>query len=677
MNNYRRKSQQAGWSALVMLIILLVAGVAGARPDGEVFSTAAVPPVADPVMTGGGPASEVLIGRLVGQIGGTIVAVAANRNVAVIGEGPRLAVVDLADPDAPVIVGHTPPFADVIRVVALAGEIALVAGGNGGLHVVDLADPTAPVAIGFLATPEPVQDIAVSGRRATVAAGFAGLLLIDLANPAAPAVTGSLFMGETAQAVAVSGNYAYVSSGSALRVVDIRDPAAPVEVGAYRPARGVSDLATDGHYVYAAGGWGGLLLIDITIPDRPIEVGHFLPVGTFADGVIVDGFYAYVMELLTGEDPHYGVRIVNIANPTSPFEVATIITSPDASAKIWNMALAGDRPLLAVADGDLRLFDITELATPVEAGRATALDQVADVAVDGRTAYVAAGDGLRVLDVTDPAGPVVIGRLSTPGPARRLVKSGTAVLLVDGYGLRVIDTADPAAPALTGYAATPFWSLDLALMGDHAALAGQNGGLHVYRLAGPAAPVAVWDQTEPAGTALDVAAAGDYVYSVEVIYEGFRPPEEYHYFNIFHAADPAAPEPASRREWTGNALAVDGDRAYLARYGNLDIIDITDPGAPAVLGTYASRHYSSTNLNLVAERAYLSQGDRGLEVIDVADPAAPRWIGGYDTPGEAEGAAVVADRVYVADGDGGLAILEFAPAAYRSFLPVSLVFPPE
>lgn len=669
MNGYRGNSQPVAWWVLVWLSLLLLAGAAAARPERAASWPVGDPAGDVPVTAAAASSGDVLIGRLIGQTGGTIAAVAANEELALIGEGPRLAVVDLADPAAPVVIGRTPPFLDVIQVVATDGAIALAAGRDGGLHVIDLADPAAPVAIGFLPTSDSVREIALDGRRAIVAAGYAGLLLVDLADPAAPAVAGSLYVGETAWAVAVSGDYAYVASGGALRVVEISDPAAPVEVGAYRPARGVWDVATDGHYAYVAGGWDGLLLVDVSRPDRPIEVGQFHPAGAIADAVIVDGFYAYVVTTFTGPDSRGGVQIVNIANPTAPFEVGTLITSPEAPVSTRSLALAGDRPLLALADGDLRLIDITDRAAPVESGRTNALDQVADIAVDGRYAYAAAEDGLRVFDVADPAGLVEIGRLATPGRPRRLVKSGATLYLVDGLGFHVIDTTDPAAPSSIGYAATPFWSLDLALMGDHIALAGLNGGLHVYSLADPAAPVVVWHQPEPAGTALDVAAAGDYVYSVEVIYEGFRPPNEIYSFNIFHAADPAAMERTGQLELAGNALAVDGDQAYLARYGSLVIVDITYPDAPAVLGSYPSRHYLTESISLSGRRAYLAQWDQGLEVVDGTDPAAPRWVGGYDTPGTANGVAIVGDRAYVADGDGGLVILEFAPAAYRSFLP--------
>jgi hypothetical protein len=47
----------------------------------------------------------------------------------------------------------------------------------------------------------------------------------------------------------------------------------------------------------------------------------------------------------------------------------------------------------------------------------------------------------------------------------------------------------------------------------------------------------------------------------------------------------------------------------------------------------------------------------GLQVVDVSNPAAPARVGQYNSGGYAEGVAVLGNSVYVADGNLGLAIL--------------------
>jgi len=63
-----------------------------------------------------------------------------------------VAVVDVSDPTAPVVVGATPPDQPRAGSVTVRGHYAYVAAGEaavyGGLHVVELADPTNPVEVG-------------------------------------------------------------------------------------------------------------------------------------------------------------------------------------------------------------------------------------------------------------------------------------------------------------------------------------------------------------------------------------------------------------------------------------------------------------------------------------------------------------------------------------------------
>jgi hypothetical protein len=279
--------------------------------------------------------------------------------------------------------------------------------------------------------------------------------------------------------------------------------------------------------------------------------------------------------------------------------------------------------------------------------------------------------------VTDPAGPVAIGYLATPGEARRLVKSGEEIFLIDSLGLSIIDVTDPAAPVASGFAATPGSATDLAVTGEYAYVAAETGGLRVYDIAGPARPDEVWSHIAPNSTVNAVAVTGEKAAALEVVTEGFRPPAVYYFLNLYDATDPAAPVLTNPYSFAANSLALGGDLAYLGGFDVLTVLDLSDPATPIVAGTYQSRHWQFNSLSLSGERVYATLWAWGLEVIDVADPARPRWTGGYNTPGRAMRAVTVADRVYVADGDGGLIILEFVPADFRSFLPVSLVSPPD
>ena len=65
--------------------------------------------------------------ELVGQIGGATSAVAVEGRYAYVGVGPRLVILDMADPARPTAVGQSAVLPGVIRGVAVAGSYAYVA----------------------------------------------------------------------------------------------------------------------------------------------------------------------------------------------------------------------------------------------------------------------------------------------------------------------------------------------------------------------------------------------------------------------------------------------------------------------------------------------------------------------------------------------------------------------
>jgi hypothetical protein len=94
----------------------------------------------------------------------------------------------------------------------------------------------------------------------------------------------------------------------------------------------------------------------------------------------------------------------------------------------------------------------------------------------------------------------------------------------------------------------------------------------------------------------------------------------------------------------------------------LQIVDVSDPAAPALLGSYDTPG-DARGVQVVNSTAYVADDDEGLQIVDVSDPAAPALLGAYDTPGDARGVQVVDDLVYVADLSGGLQILRVSRGA--------------
>jgi len=140
-----------------------------------------------------------------------------------------LAVVDVADPTAPAMVGHldTPSMG---YGVAMAGNRAVLASYDAGIYVVDIADPADPQVLGTLPTPDAALAVEVQGSHAYVAVDWAGLLVADISDPLAPAAVTTLPLAGRARNVALATDHAYVAAGlnGGLQAIAIDDPTAPV-----------------------------------------------------------------------------------------------------------------------------------------------------------------------------------------------------------------------------------------------------------------------------------------------------------------------------------------------------------------------------------------------------------------------------------------------------------------
>ena len=101
---------------------------------------------------------------------------------AYVANGEGLAVLDVAQPDWPVLRGQV--ALGGANSVAVAGGHVLVT--NGGLHVVDVSDPSSPVIVGSV-NGIGAKKVVTMGNVAFVA-GSAGASVVDLSVPSAPQV---------------------------------------------------------------------------------------------------------------------------------------------------------------------------------------------------------------------------------------------------------------------------------------------------------------------------------------------------------------------------------------------------------------------------------------------------------------------------------------------------------
>ena len=134
---------------------------------------------------------------------------------------------------------------------------------------------------------------------------------------------------------------------------------------------------------------------------------------------------------------------------------------------------------------------------------------------------------------------------------------------------------------------------------------------------------------------------------------------------IINISNPTAPTLVGNYD-TSYAVGVQivGNYAYVADYtSGLQIINISNPTAPTLVGNYDTSGWA-WGVQIVGNYAYVADYWSGLQIINISNPTAPTLVGNYDTSGWAWGVQIVGNYAYVADYTSGLQIINISnPAA--------------
>lgn len=486
---------------------------------------------------------------------------------------PRLRVFDLANPSGPVEVGSIRMPSTVLG-VAVTDRHAYVAAGSAGLLVVDVDDPTRLVEVGRRGL-RAASRVAITGKHAYVVDRASGLHAFDISDPTSPTELGSL--PGVDGAIAVEGSYVYAIGGGSqerrggLRIVDVADPAHPVEVGTQLLPTFASAVGVAGHHAFVAAHSAGLRIVDVASPSRPRPVGAYIPPGHVADVAVLGG-RAYVSDGWDG----IGLHVLDVGDPSRPTKIGFYETAGYAGS----VAVQGSSIYFAESarnsdgppeDGMLRILDVADPSSPSEIATLQMPAHPASVAVVGTHVYVGesptgegselVGGGVRIVDVAEPTRPTSVGFFGTPGQWSRVVTNGPYAFIAAGRnGLRIASIVDPSQPKevasleMTGGIA----AIGVAVVGRYAYVTAgsQNLFLLVVDVADPAQPRSLGFYLTPGTGATGVAALGRHLYVAD-LHRGLF---------VFDVSNPARPSQvgAYRTFDHARALAVSGQYAYVA-----------------------------------------------------------------------------------------------------------------
>ena len=222
-------------------------------------------------------------------------------------------------------------------------------------------------------------------------------------------------------------------------------------------AGGVVYSHINGDYLYANTTAGNyfLKIIDISNPVSPFEVASI-------SGNSRDGFCSQVVgDYLFWTNMENGVQIYNISNPANPTFVNSVDTQTNAGGHWQSLAygLHVDGNYLYVANyaqgSNFQVYDISDISNIIYKDGIHIGDEAKYVDVIGNYAYVANRyNGLKIIDVSDKSN-ISVAATYDPGQVLGVDVEGDYAYLSTGTGLEIINISIPTSPSLEGSYNTP------------------------------------------------------------------------------------------------------------------------------------------------------------------------------------------------------------------------------
>eukprot|EP01064_Diplonema_japonicum_P011061 TRINITY_DN1833_c4_g1_i1.p1 TRINITY_DN1833_c4_g1~~TRINITY_DN1833_c4_g1_i1.p1 ORF type:complete len:1343 (+),score=266.81 TRINITY_DN1833_c4_g1_i1:30-4031(+) len=301
--------------------------------------------------------------------------------------------------------------------------------------------------------------------------------------------------------------------------------------------------------------------------------------------------------------------------------------------------------------------------TPTLLGRTDAIGAVADVKIMEKMLYAVTGfTGLVILDLSpDPKVPQEVGRLKdglneVVSVDAVNIGSVRVAIVGDRYkGLVTVDVTNPSSPVILGmYTITASEVTHVRANGANIVyLANGAAGVHAIDIATPSTPVLLG--TYPSSDfsrGACVVGTTIYISDTSAVY-------------IADFSTPGAPRSlgsitvASRRP-----VFLVRSSCYIPMEGlaseSVRIYDITDPRNPVLSATHPGSGYG---VFAVGSTLYIAKGVTGVEVVDITTPTSPALLGSVATPGNAMALVVTGGYAFVASMYGGVQIVDLSVTA--------------
>ena len=530
-----------------------------------------------------------------------------NTKYAYLADTSDLKIIDISVPSDPKLTGIYDPNL-LVQDMIVNGNYAFMIGsisspdffGAGELHILNISNPTSPLLIGKYQT-DVVSSFYINNNYAYLTAYYydkynimnSHFDIVNISDYTSPQRVGTINLDESdISGIAMNGDYIYLGC-SKLHIINVSNPSSPFLVKNIAVTGSiVFDICVNGNYAYAAIKDKGLDIFNIAAPSSPILVKNFQELND-SQGVYIQGNYAYIA------NGNKGLQVINISNPTSP----SVNGKYGTSISFKSLSISGNYAYLGTSSEGLLIMDITDRTAPKPKGNYQLPYEnyyINAAQVKGNYAYILDGGyqgnrGFKILDISNPASPTLVGSIDSFRAEHIFVSGNYAYTLGNTSGLTIIDIAEPTLPKVKGIFVSSEGYHGIFVSGNYAYIAGEQHFM-IINVSNPATPFS------SASLSLNcyfnsVFVRDNYAYTVS---------KEFYVIDVSQKNNPVLKGQCGD---LGNRVTVSGDYAFIAAsFSGLKAIDISNPSAPRLSGTYST---PGSAQYIDADENYVYVGDAG------------------------------------------------------------------
>lgn len=410
--------------------------------------------------------------------------VAVNHPFVYVGDVYGLSIWDITDLDNPIMrssVKTDREYGYQERVYYRDG-LVYIAAYTQGVQIIDVANPDFPVLVGHAKADAYAWDLALSDQ-AIYIMDFFSMAIVDIRHPRFPVKRKTMNM-MFAHGAAIRGNHLFLGYVDGLRIMDISDPFNPVDVSDMGPTGDGTGLTVSlwGNYAYVGHG-SYIEAYDISNVRKPKQVAYFYPPGNPRKLLAHKGYLYTVLD-------DSGFVVTNVTDPRNPFQEVHI------GGGEW-----GNRLDAVYDDETLYLVDWSRGLVIYDASQPDSLVELCTLPIPGslrqciirdQTAYLVGQGEIFIVDISDREYPEILGNFRTSGRPYTITVDTELqrIYLCDLYGFFILDISNPADIKRIGaiWLAKEGNPYEARVIGRYAFIANGWKGIKVIDISNPSDP---------------------------------------------------------------------------------------------------------------------------------------------------------------------------------------------